>query len=352
MAARVLSVKAKEARKLARRLAVQQRPKVSRVIDLSLEQIILERRPYVYQLSVNGVVKYFGKGRHTRVLCHEIDAKKLIDVRARGEKKRVSRFKNCFAKAVREGKSFEFEIIEVFKTDEEAFDEEVRLINSYPKGELWNTYTSKRGMSSDEAKALAKRTKKKRIRTLKKLYEDSDLRERQRVYGARSKGWCNTQEKKEAAAENGRRNCLARGPDYWTEERREQHGQAATRAYESDPTIILRMAETKRRRFAAHPEDALAISERNTAYFADPVHRQEAAIYGAMSKGSWTLERRAAQAARMANLNRTVIKELNSEPARKAGMIAKLKKYHDDPEQKKLQSVYGAMSKGGTLGRH
>jgi hypothetical protein len=106
------------------------------------------RQCYVYEIRVDGVVRYIGKGRNGRIYSHLIDAKRTAsrsDVKTRNL---FPHFRKMLVSAVRRGSKIAEKIVASNLTDGEAYRMEWRMIWNYHNrhaGQLWNTI-DERGM--------------------------------------------------------------------------------------------------------------------------------------------------------------------------------------------------------------
>lgn len=119
---------------------------------LSIQQ--LKRRPphskpegvapdfYLYEIRVDGIVRYIGKGRDGRMLSHLIDAKKTA---ARAGVKVANLnpfFRRNLVKAVQRGALIRETKLTSGLTAKAAYEQERELIGDFHKnrtGQLWNT---------------------------------------------------------------------------------------------------------------------------------------------------------------------------------------------------------------------
>jgi hypothetical protein len=108
---------------------------------------------YAYAISVDGVVRYIGKGKNDRVKQHLRKARNILRRREAGEKVRASIFYNRLAKGLRGGARIKEEIIEKGMTEAAALKREVEIIASFPAGQLWNRNAGGSGPSSETATA-------------------------------------------------------------------------------------------------------------------------------------------------------------------------------------------------------
>ena len=99
------------------------------------------RQCYVYEIRVDGVVRYIGKGCNDRVYSHLIEAKRTAS--RPGVVRNLSpHFRKMLVCAVRRGSIITEKIISSKLTDAEAYAMEWQMIWDYHKrhaGQLWNT---------------------------------------------------------------------------------------------------------------------------------------------------------------------------------------------------------------------
>jgi hypothetical protein len=100
------------------------------------------RRCYVYEIRIDGVVRYIGKGRNGRIYSHLIDAKRTA---SRSDVKIGNlspHFRKMLVSAVRRGSNIAEKMVAFNLTDGEAYTIERQMIGNYHKrcaGQLWNT---------------------------------------------------------------------------------------------------------------------------------------------------------------------------------------------------------------------
>jgi hypothetical protein len=100
------------------------------------------RQCYVYEIQIDGVIRYIGKGRNGRIYSHLIDAKRTAsrsDVKIRNLS---PHFRKMLVSAVRRGLVIAEKIVASNLTDGEAYKIEQEMIGNYHKqhaGQLWNT---------------------------------------------------------------------------------------------------------------------------------------------------------------------------------------------------------------------
>jgi hypothetical protein len=109
---------------------------------------------YVYALTVDGVVRYIGKGRRYRAIEHFRVARDINSRRAAGEKVKALPVHNKLAKALREGRSLDYQIIANGLTDAAAYELERAQIAQAPAGQLWNLHSGGSGGDREMMKAL------------------------------------------------------------------------------------------------------------------------------------------------------------------------------------------------------
>jgi hypothetical protein len=97
---------------------------------------------YVYEIRVDGVLRYIGKGRNRRVYSHMIEAKRT-DKRCGVNTDHLSPyFHRKLVEAIRSGSDVTEKIIISDLTDEEAYRIEEQMIGEWHKhnpDQLWNT---------------------------------------------------------------------------------------------------------------------------------------------------------------------------------------------------------------------
>lgn len=120
--------------------------------DASLHQS--PKASYVYEIVVDGTVRYIGKGTGRRVARHLSVAKSINRQRAAGEIVKARRFYNKLAKVLRRGSIVDCHIIVSGLSSEEAFAREIEIIASAPAGQLWNELSGGEGLSSEDARRM------------------------------------------------------------------------------------------------------------------------------------------------------------------------------------------------------
>ena len=97
---------------------------------------------YVYQIRVDGVLRYIGKGRNGRVYSHLIDAKRTATRPGVKIRNVWPFFRQQLVRAVRRGAKIQEKIVAANLTDSQAYQIEGQMIGKFHKqhsGQLWNT---------------------------------------------------------------------------------------------------------------------------------------------------------------------------------------------------------------------
>jgi hypothetical protein len=105
-------------------------------------QSVKLRRCYVYEIRVDGVVRYIGKGCHDRIYSHLIEGKRTASRPGVKIRNLSPHFRKMLVSAVRRGLNITEKIISSKLTDAEAYKMEWQMIWDYHKrhaGQLWNT---------------------------------------------------------------------------------------------------------------------------------------------------------------------------------------------------------------------
>jgi len=115
---------------------------VQKIIRNAKGQLAKPRQCYVYEIRVDGVVRYIGKGCNDRIYSHLIEAKRTASRRGAKVRNLSPHFRKMLVSAVRRGLKITEKIIHSALTDAEAYKIEWQLIWDYHKhhaGQLWNT---------------------------------------------------------------------------------------------------------------------------------------------------------------------------------------------------------------------
>ena len=100
------------------------------------------RQCYVYEIRVDGVVRYIGKGCNDRIYSHLIEAKRTASRPGVKIRNLSPHFRKMLVSAVRRGLKITEKIISSKLADAEAYKMEWQMIWDYHKrhaGQLWNT---------------------------------------------------------------------------------------------------------------------------------------------------------------------------------------------------------------------
>jgi hypothetical protein len=213
---------------------------------------------YVYQVLVDGEVRYVGKGCGERAREHERTARRIIDLRAAGRTVKTSRFYNRLAKAITSGAAVTVSIVGVWEDEGASIAAERATIAAAPKGQIWNTLPGGEGFDSAFVRALWKDPtyRAKKAKRSRDAWTEPEYRARQLE--------------------------VRRSPDH------RARASAALRTALADPVVRQKMSDRKREAMkdpemrkrigsnaesARTPEKRSRDSERLKALWADPVWR-------------------------------------------------------------------------------
>lgn len=104
---------------------------------------------YVYEIVVDGVPRYIGKGCGERFKEHLRTARRISSARRSGQKFRTSRFYNRLVRALDSGSEIEARLIAEGLEEPAALALEIQEIGKRPKGEIWNTFAGGQGFTSE-----------------------------------------------------------------------------------------------------------------------------------------------------------------------------------------------------------
>lgn len=107
---------------------------------------------YVYEICVNNVVRYVGKGVDDRIKVHLMIVKRIIRERTDGKTYRTCKFYNRLTKAFQQDAEICIRIIVNNLLENEALEYEIAKISSYPSNQLWNTFAGGNGFKSQWVK--------------------------------------------------------------------------------------------------------------------------------------------------------------------------------------------------------
>lgn len=220
---------------------------------------------YVYAISVDGVVRYIGKGSGVplkRANEHIRTAKRLIRRRDAGQKLWAPSLYNHLAKAISSGAIIKVEALCSDLSHEAAFSLEAIEIAARPVKQLWNLDSGGLG-----GKTFSAEHRRKLSEVGKKRASSPEERERRREWGRRS----HTPERREQTRAMNARNAT---DPAWREARRQQQ-----RERWKDPALAerMRVGLDKGRTQPRSPE-------RMAKTWASPETR---ASYGAKMKRKW-----------------------------------------------------------------
>lgn len=122
---------------------------------------------YVYEIQVDGIARYIGKGKGRRVRVHLQIARSVLTRRAAGEAVRTTRFYNRLARALKSGSKIEARFIAEGLSEIDAFARECLEISKSPSGQLWNITSGGDGFKSEDVAAF---------------WRDPEFRRKQRAY--------------------------------------------------------------------------------------------------------------------------------------------------------------------------
>jgi hypothetical protein len=97
---------------------------------------------YVYEIRVDGVVRYIGKGRNGRMYSHMIEARRTANKPGVKIANLSPHFRKMLVRAIRRGANIKEKVITADLTDDAAYAIEHHMIGSFHKnhpGQLWNT---------------------------------------------------------------------------------------------------------------------------------------------------------------------------------------------------------------------
>jgi hypothetical protein len=103
-----------------------------------------DKRFYVYSISVDGVIRYIGKGSDGRLHFHVIEAQRINRRRTRGASTDAActMFYRKLAAALRRGASIEAVIVVNNLSEPEAYrleNEKIEELHRRKRAQLWNT---------------------------------------------------------------------------------------------------------------------------------------------------------------------------------------------------------------------
>lgn len=273
---------------------------------------------YVYEIVVDGLIRYIGKGCGERAKEHLRTARRIQKIRALGQRHRTTRFYNRLVNALARKASIEVRVMAVFDFEGEALEAEIAAIAGAPAGQLWNTFPGGEGFTSEWIKALwaDPKYRDRRAQAAREMWEDPEFR----------------------------REWSARRAD---PEHRAHMSAALTKAL-ADPVVRKKMSDRKREAYAtdpaardrmeaalakarANPDVARKTSERLNEMWADPERR---AAHVEKYKRAWSDPELRARKSELTKLQFTqdarlraseTQKALWKDPTYRAAQLAKLK---------------------------
>lgn len=217
---------------------------------------------YVYAITVDGVVRYIGKGRRYRVREHFRIARLLLANRAAGKKIKIARFYNRLAKVMAEGAELDEIIIADRLGDEQAFQLERDEIAKIPGGQLWNATAGGEGYTPETAKAAwtpERRAQQSEI--AKRRWADPEARKKH-----------SETIKNQWADPEYRAHHVSAQKTRWSKEGAKEAGSKASKAIWADPQRKAAISET-RKLLWQDPNRKAKRSAQSKALWADPEFR-------------------------------------------------------------------------------
>lgn len=218
----------------------------------------------MYAVTVDGVVRYIGKGRRYRVREHYRIARLLIAKRSVGKKIKANRFYNLLAQAINSGRHVDEVIVAEGLSDQDAFSLERDTIAQYSTDQLWNVAPGGEGYDSERAKAAWTEERRQKQRDVAKRRWD-DPKERERHSETIRSQW------KDAAY---RQHHIAKQKQRWSSPEAKARGSAVAKALWDNPERRKRISE-QRSELWSRPERRAQRSAQSKAMWADPARRAE-----------------------------------------------------------------------------
>jgi hypothetical protein len=255
---------------------------------------------YVYQIIVDGIVRYIGKGRGYRMGRHLQIARVINRSRLSGHKVKALKFHNRLAKAMRDGAIIETRKIFERLSDRAALNMEVEAIASMPSGQLWNETAGGEGIDSETAKRFWSdpdyRAKAMEARTSEafrnkarenNLRQFADPEQRKRSRERSMKLWEDP---------SFREKILKYTSVMWDDPiLRDRHKAAVAKGWEENPERRQRRSEISRL-ISSKPEIRKRMSDQSKRLWKDPLFREKAMSHWTDPKrkleivASWTPE--------------------------------------------------------------
>lgn len=194
---------------------------------------------YVYELLVDGVVRYVGMGKGNRVTVHLSIANRINRKIAGGENVTAQRVHLLLAEAIRDGATITNQFVFQGLTNEAARALEVQRIASWPSGQLWNSHPGGGGASAERMTELwaDPEWRARQIVALQASWDDPDYR----AYSEAAKQQWSDPESREKL--------MAAAKEKWTPELRAWRSQKTQEQFNS-PEARDRAREAIRARWA------------------------------------------------------------------------------------------------------
>lgn len=221
---------------------------------------------YVYAITVDGVVRYIGKGRRYRAIEHFRWAREINRRREAGEKVGALPMHNRLAKAMRNGAVLGYEIIAHGLSDEAAYRIEAEEVGKAPLGQLWNL---KPGGDGTDGRYIASLWKddafRKRVMSTRQqtMYGSAEWRDRQRANAVAQ--WADAEKKARFTAQHRR---------LWDDPVAAEDRRKLLREVWSDPEKKARKSALVASQWT--PERRAAMAENRRRAWADPEFRAKA----------------------------------------------------------------------------
>lgn len=249
---------------------------------------------YVYEMIVDGLVRYIGKGVGPRHREHLRLCRKIVRERAAGKKVKATHFYNRLIAVMKRGGQIETSIMTAGLREGDALDLERRMIAAAAPGELWNTLPGGNGFDSAFIKALwaDPETRANYCRQSADNWRNPEFRARQIVQrndpGHRKRmSAALTQALSDPEVREKMR--VAKKKTWADEAYRQRRNEAARRRWQ-EPELKAKQSASQRKRFAddaqreatrvaqtkvmADPENRRRLSEASRKLWLDPDYRE------------------------------------------------------------------------------
>lgn len=229
---------------------------------------------YVYEIVVDGIVRYVGKGRGRRHKVHLQIARRINRERQAGRTCKALKFHNRLAKSLIRGAAIEVRVVLSGVDDETAFAKEIELISAAAPAQLWNEAPGGEGLRSDYARAL---------------WQDPDYREKRRILHARPEFRERQRQGavQQFASEQAREANRERSKSMWANPEFRARGEQMLRQIWDDEGARDRHKDGVRKFRDGNPETVAGVTEALGAYNKQPAIR---ARRSAFFKAAWSNE--------------------------------------------------------------